>query len=131
MKTIKKFPKSPIQPAERVLTFVIKHQSWAVWIIIIRRIIRIKIMNFIRVSCLIAQTQCLTNVWMNINRVNLQHERELTMFRFYFPLFMVLLCDIYAAAFWVFLRAMFCYMFDWKQPARQLNWERDYLQSVK
>ena len=33
---------------------------------------------------------------MNINRVKLQHDREfeLTMFRFYFPLFMVLLCDI-------------------------------------
>ena len=37
-------------------------------------------MNFIRVSCLIAQTQCLTNVWMNINRVKLQRDRELTMF---------------------------------------------------
>ena len=31
-------------------------------------------------------------VWMNINRVRFQHDRELIMFRFYFPLFMVLLC---------------------------------------
>ena len=64
----------------------------AFWIIII--IIIIKIINFIRVSCLIAQTQCLTIVWMNINRVKLQRDRELNMFRSYFPLFMVLLCDI-------------------------------------
>ena len=32
---------------------------------------------------------------MNINRVKLQHDRELIMFRFYFPLFVVLLSDIY------------------------------------
>ena len=67
----------------------------ALWIIIIIIIIIIRrIMNSIRVSCLIAQTQCLTNVWMNINRIKLQRDRELNMFRFYFPLFMVLLCDI-------------------------------------
>ena len=36
---------------------------------------------------------------MNINRVKLQHDRDLIMFRFYFPLFMVLLCDIYARHF--------------------------------
>ena len=36
---------------------------------------------------------------MNINRVKLQHDRDLIMFRFYFPLFMVLLCDIYAQHF--------------------------------
>ena len=50
--------------------------------------------------------QCeLLGVWMNINRVRLQHDSELIMFRFYFPLFMVLLCvilkafDIYARHF--------------------------------
>ena len=69
----------------------------AVWIIIIIIII-IKIMNFVRVSCLIAQTQCFTDVWMNVNRVKLQHDRELTMIRFYFP-FIVVLCDIYARHF--------------------------------
>ena len=31
---------------------------------------------------------------MNINRVKLQQDRELIMFWFYFPLFVVLLCDI-------------------------------------
>ena len=36
---------------------------------------------------------------MNINRVKLQQDRELIMFRFYFPLFMVLLCDIYTRHF--------------------------------
>ena len=42
---------------------------------------------------------------MNINRVRLQHDSELIMFRFYFPLFMVLLCvilkafDVYARHF--------------------------------
>ena len=60
----------------------------------------------------------------------LQHDREIVMFRFYFPNFplfikvcMVLLCVIFKsewylrAAFWVFLHAMF--MFDWKQPVQR------------
>ena len=57
----------------------------------------------------------------------LQHDREVVMFRFYFPLFiklwMILLCVIFKsewylrAAFWVFLHAMF--MFDWKQPVQR------------
>ena len=64
-------------------------------------------------------------VWININRVKFQHYRELTMFRFYFPLFMVLLRVIFksvcylCAAFWVLLIAMFCYMFVWKQQAQR------------
>ena len=57
----------------------------------------------------------------------LQHDNEIVMFMFYFPLFiklcMVLSCVIFKsewhlrAAFWVFLHAMF--MFDWKQPVQR------------
>ena len=66
-------------------------------------------------------------IWVNINRVTLQHDREFIMFKFYFPLFMVLL-RVWAifksvwflrAAFWVLLHAMFIY--DWKQVAQRLK----------
>ena len=64
-------------------------------------------------------------VWMKINRVRLQHDKEFIKFRFYFPLFMVLLCVIFknvrylGVAFWVLLHTMF--MYDWKQAARRLK----------
>ena len=63
--------------------------------------------------------------WMKINRVTLRHDREFIMCRFYFPIFMVLLCVIFKsvwyvrAAFWVLLHAMF--MYDWKQAAKRLK----------
>ena len=95
VKTIK-FPKSPIRQAGRVLTLTsTKFPVTAV------------------------------NVWVNINRVTLQHDREFIMCRFYFPLFMVLLCVIFKsvwylrAAFWVPLHAM--PMCDWKQAAQRLK----------
>ena len=66
-------------------------------------------------------------VWLIELPFTLQHDREIVMFRFYFPLFiklcMILLCVIFKsewylrAAFWVFLHAMF--MFDWKQPVQR------------
>ena len=64
-------------------------------------------------------------VWMKINRVRLQHDKEFIMFRFYFPLFMVLLCVIFKSvrylgtAFWVLLHTMF--MYDWKQAAQRIK----------
>ena len=65
----------------------------------------------------------------------LQHDREIVMFRFYFPLFiklcMILLCVIFKsewylrAVFWVFLHEMF--MFDWKQPVQQWKLREELL----
>ena len=101
VKTIKKCPKSPngyIRPATPVLTF--------------------------RSSTKFA-VRAVGAVWINIRRVKLQHYGELTMFRFYFPLFMVFLRVIFksvcylCAAFWVILIAMFCYMFVWRQQAQR------------
>ena len=66
-------------------------------------------------------------ILVNINRITLQDDREFIMFKFYFPLFMVLL-HVWAifksvwflrAAFWVLLHAMFTY--DWKQVAPRLK----------
>ena len=76
-------------------------------------------------------------VGMNINRVRLHHDRELIMFRFYSPLFTVLLCVIFKsvcylrAEFWALLHTMFCYMFVWKQPAQRLKLRKRLLTSSK
>ena len=58
-------------------------------------------------------------IWVNINRVTLQRDREFIMFKFYFPLFMVLL-RVWAIfkSVWS-LRAAFFY--DWKQVAQRLK----------
>ena len=61
-------------------------------------------------------------VWMNINRVTFQHNKELIMFLFLFSGF-ITICKLkkrsLLAAFWVLLQAMF--MNDWKQTAQRLK----------
>ena len=78
MRTIKKFPKSPIRPAGRVLT-VVKHQ--------------------------ICSPSCRSRLYEHLSFNMIEN---LLCFSFYFPLFMILLCDILIrAAFWVLLCAFF------------------------
>ena len=62
-------------------------------------------------------------VWMNINRVTLQHNKEIIMFTFLINSF-IMMCTLtkrfIRAAFWVLLQAMF--MNDWKQTAQWLKY---------
>ena len=92
-KPFKKFPKSPIRPAG-------SHNFW-------------QAPNL--------QCELWSIVWMNINRVTLQHNKEFIMVIFY--LMVLSMCNLQKrlirAAFWVLLQAMF--MNDWKQTAQRLK----------
>ena len=104
-KPFKKFPKSPIRPAGS---------------------------HFWQAPNL--QCELCSSVWMNINRVTLQHNKEFIMFIFLFNGF-ITMCNLkkrlIQVAFWVLLQLMF--MNDWKQTAHRLKLEdqRDYWQSIK
>ena len=70
----------------------------------------------------------------------LQHDREIVMFRFYFPLFiklcMILLCVIFKSERYLRAAMHAMCMFDWKQPAMKIargttNNQQNKFNSVK
>ena len=93
-KPLKKFPKSPIRPAGS---------------------------HFWQAPSL--QCKLCSSVWMNINRVTLQHNKEFIMFIFFLLNGFITMCNLkksfILAAFWVLLQPMF--MNDWKQTAQRLQ----------
>ena len=71
-------------------------------------------------------------VWMSINRVTLQHNREFIMLIFLFSGF-ITMCNLkkrlIRTAFWVHLQAMF--MNDWEQTERRLKFQERLLTKNK
>ena len=99
-KPFEKFPKSPIRPAG---------------------------FHFWQAPSL--QCEPCSSVWMNINRVTLQHNKEFIMFIFFLLNTFITMCNLkkslILAAFWVLLQPMF--MNDWKQTAQRLQLQEKLL----
>ena len=101
------------------------HQSWA----FSETVQKISKITYTAIGfSLLSNFQCelWKNVWMfwtNINRVTLQHNKELIMFIFFLFHGFITMCNLKKRliheAFWVLLRAMF--MTDWKQTAQRLT----------